>query len=133
MTVVAAVVKRDGRILIAQRKSTRRHPGKWEFPGGKVEAGETPRAALRRELREELGIEAQIGDEEARYTVSYDGGPPIDLLFYKVVQFRGELGNLDFDRIEWVVPERLLDYDFLEGDIAFVKLLSTKDEGPQTA
>jgi 8-oxo-dGTP diphosphatase len=123
MTVVAAVIQERGRILIAQRKSTRSHPGKWEFPGGKVEPDETPRAALRRELREELGIEAEIGAEEARYTVTYRGNPPIDLLFYRVTAFRGEPRNLDFAQIAWVLPERLMDYDFLEGDVAFVKLL----------
>jgi mutator protein MutT len=70
LTVVAAVIQNSGKILIAQRKATRRHPGKWEFPGGKVEPGETPPAALRRELGEELGIDAEIGAEEARYTVA---------------------------------------------------------------
>ena len=124
MTVVAAVIQERGRILIAQRKSTRSHPGKWEFPGGKVEPDETPRAALRRELREELGIEAEIGAEEARYTVTYGGSPPIDLLFYRVAAHRGEPRNLDFAQIAWVDPEHLPDYDFLEGDIPFVKLLA---------
>jgi mutator protein MutT len=124
MTVVAAVIQQGGRILIAQRKSTRRHPGKWEFPGGKVEPEETPRAALRRELREELGTEAEIGAEEARYTVTYSGSPPIDLLFYRVAAFRGEPRNLDFAQIAWVGPKNLPEYDFLEGDIPFVKLLA---------
>ena len=124
MIVVAAVVQQRGRILIAQRKSTRSHPGKWEFPGGKVEPDETPRAALRRELREELGIEAEIGAEQARYTVTYRGSPPIDLLFYRVSAFRGEPRNLDFAQIAWVLPQNLSDYDFLEGDIALVKLLA---------
>ena len=61
MEVVAAVIERDGQILIGQRKARGRHGLKWEFPGGKVEPGEEPRAALARELREELAIEAVIG------------------------------------------------------------------------
>ena len=125
MVVVAGVIRNDRKILIAQRKPTGRHPGKWEFPGGKVEPGETPRAALRRELREELGIEAEIGAEEARYTVSYSGAPPFDLQFYRVSAFRGEPRNLDFAQIAWVNPERLMDYDFLSGDVAFTELLSS--------
>ena len=63
MTVVAAVIERDGKILIGQRQRTARHAFKWEFPGGKVEPGEDERTALKRELREELGIDAEIGEE----------------------------------------------------------------------
>ena len=76
MIVVAAVVQERGRILIAQRKSTRSHPGKWEFPGGKVEPDETPRAALRRELREELGIEAEIGARRLARVKATRTAPP---------------------------------------------------------
>src|ERR1700675_3548699 len=88
--VVAAVIERDGRILIGQRKPRGRHPGKWEFPGGKVEPGEEPRAALARELREELGIEARIGQEIERYDFSYGQGTPLRLIFFRVTEFTGE-------------------------------------------
>jgi len=118
--VVAAVVMRDGKILIGQRKRTGRHPLKWEFPGGKVEPGEDPRAALARELREELSVEAEIGEELDSYEVGYGDGFPIRLYFYRVTQFQGEPRNLDFERIVWERPERLADYDFLEGDVTFV-------------
>ena len=67
---------RDGKILIGQRKRTGRHPLKWEFPGGKVEPGEDPRAALARELREELNVEAVIGEEMDSYEVGYGDGLP---------------------------------------------------------
>ncbi|HEY7338517.1 MAG TPA: (deoxy)nucleoside triphosphate pyrophosphohydrolase [Bryobacteraceae bacterium] len=126
LTVVAAAIRRDGKILIGQRKPNSRHPYKWEFPGGKVEPGEEPRAALRRELREELDIDAEIGDEEGSYTVSYGTGPRIRLLIFGVGVFSGEPRNLDFAQIAWVAPERLLDYDFLEGDIEFVKRLGSR-------
>ena len=74
LEVVAAVMMRDGKILIGQRKRSGRHPLKWEFPGGKVEPGEDPRAALARELREELDVEAVIGEEMDSYEVGYGDG-----------------------------------------------------------
>jgi 8-oxo-dGTP diphosphatase len=121
--VVAAVIMRDGKILIGQRKRGGRHPLKWEFPGGKVEPGEEPRAALTRELREELNVEALIGEELDSYEVSYRDGFRFMLHFYRVTQFQGELRNLDFEQIAWEKPERLSDYDFLEGDVTFVSKL----------
>lgn len=121
--VVAAVIERDGRILIAQRKRTGQHPLKWEFPGGKVEAEETPENAVVRELAEELAISAQVGPELARYEFQYPGRWPILLLFYRVTQFSGEPKNLDFEQILWVQRECLSDYDFLEGDAEFLRQL----------
>ncbi len=123
MEVVAAVIERDGQILIGQRKASGRHALKWEFPGGKVEPGEEPRAALARELREELGIEAQIGDEIERYNFSY-AAQPTHLTFFRVTEFAGEPANLDFAQIAWAAPRQLPKYDFLEGDVDFVKRLA---------
>src|SRR5712692_8162339 len=123
MNVVAGVIERDGRVLICQRKSGR-HALKWEFPGGKVEPGETPRDALARELREELSIEAQIGEEMARYDVRYGDAPAIRLLFYRVTEFTGAPVNHDFERIAWERPEKLPSYDFLDGDVEFVRRLA---------
>jgi 8-oxo-dGTP diphosphatase len=131
ITVVAAVIEQKGLVLIAQRKRGGRHTLKWEFPGGKVEPGETLEAALRRELREELGIEAVIGEEMASYDVRYPGGPLTHLRFYRVTEFAGEPRNLDFEQIVWESRGRLADYDFLEGDIAFVQSLTTA--GPKGA
>jgi 8-oxo-dGTP diphosphatase len=122
--VVAAIIERDGQVLIAQRKRTGQHPLKWEFPGGKVEPGETPEAALARELEEELGIRARIGDEITRYEYQYPGRWPILLLFHRITEFAGEPRNLDFEQILWAPPERLRDYDFLEGDARFLELYS---------
>ena len=119
-TVVAAIIQRSGRILIGQRKDLGHHPLKWEFPGGKVEPGETPEAALIRELQEELGIQARIDRELMRYEYQYPGRSRILLIFYRVVDFEGEPQNLDFDQIRWEKPELLRNYDFLEGDALFV-------------
>jgi 8-oxo-dGTP diphosphatase len=124
MTVVAGVVERDGCVLICQRKSGR-HALKWEFPGGKVEPGEKLQDALARELREELSIEAQIGEEMARYDVRYGDGPAIRLLFYRVTEFTGAPVNHDFECIVWERREKLPEYDFLEGDLEFVRRLAT--------
>ena len=119
-TVVAALIERGGRILVAQRKNLGHHPLKWEFPGGKVEPEETPEAALIRELQEELGIQARIDRELMRYEYQYPGRSRILLIFYRVVDFDGSLQNLDFEQIRWEHPERLRDYDFLEGDRDFI-------------
>jgi 8-oxo-dGTP diphosphatase len=127
--VVAAVIMRDGKILIGQRKPDGRHPLKWEFPGGKVEPGEDPRAALARELREELDVEAVIGEEMDSYDVHYEDGFAALLHFYRVTTFHGEPRNLDFERIAWERPERLQDYDFLAGDVSFVAKIAQLLEG----
>jgi 8-oxo-dGTP diphosphatase len=119
-TVVAAVIERDGRILIAQRKSTGQHALKWEFPGGKVEPVEAPEAALVRELEEELAIRARVEREIMRYEYQYPGRSPILLIFYSVTEFMGEPENLDFEQIVWVTRASLRDYDFLEGDAEFI-------------
>jgi 8-oxo-dGTP diphosphatase len=124
MEVVAAVIERDGRILICQRKSGRRHALKWEFPGGKVEPGEDSRSALTRELREELQIEATIGRRMHIETVQYPNRPIIRLEFYHVTEFSGEPVNLDFERCVWEDRRNLPGYDFLEGDVEFVKKLA---------
>ena len=124
--VVAAVIERGGLILIGQRKPRGRHALKWEFPGGKVEAGEESGEALVRELREELGIEAGIGEEMARYDVRYPAGPLTHLLFYRVTDFTGEPRNLNFEQIAWASRDGLANYDFLEGDLAFLRVLRSE-------
>jgi len=123
MEVVAAVIERDGTVLICQRK-TGRHALKWEFPGGKVEPEEDYRDALARELREELSIDARIGEELARHDVRYGTGPLIRLRFYRVTEFSGEPLNREFERILWESKTRLPQYDFLDGDLEFVKRLA---------
>jgi 8-oxo-dGTP diphosphatase len=120
-TVVAALIEKDGKILICQRKRGQAHELKWEFPGGKVEAGESPSEALRRELREELGIEASIGEEITRYEFAYPGRAPILLIFFWVREFAGVPENLVFESMSWVYRSGLAEYDFLEGDVDFVR------------
>lgn len=126
--VVAAVIERDGRILVCQRAASDSHPLKWEFPGGKVRPGEHPREALRRELREELGIEAEIAEELARYEWRYVGKPPIELVFYRARLRAGEPQNRVFAEIRWERPERLHALDFLEADRDFIRRLVSRHE-----
>lgn len=122
--VVAGVLQREGMLLIGQRMANDRHALKWEFPGGQVEPGETPRQALMRELHEELGIEARIGAEIARYEHSRNGRDPLILLFHKVEEFTGEPQSEAFEQIRWESPAALPDYDFLDGDLDFVRRLA---------
>ncbi|MGO9093648.1 MAG: (deoxy)nucleoside triphosphate pyrophosphohydrolase [Bryobacteraceae bacterium] len=122
--VVAGVIERDGRILICQRRAGSRHALKWEFPGGKVEHGETPPQALARELQEELSIQAEIGAELTRYEYRYPASPPLLLIFLRVSLYSGEPKNLEFNAIRWEPRERLPQFDFLEGDAEFVRRLA---------
>jgi len=119
--VVAGVIETDGLVLIGQRKKSSRHALKWEFPGGKLEPGETPRAALKRELAEELRIDAVIGREIVRYEYSYSRGKAILLIFYKVLRYDGTPINMVFHQIRWEARDKLGEYDFLDGDIDFIR------------
>jgi len=124
VAVVAGVVTYGGKILIGQRKRNDWHGLKWEFPGGKIEPGESPEHALARELREELGIDAAIGGMLQRYQFSYNERPPVELLFYSVTQFTVVPVNYEFEQILWAEPQRLPDYDFLDGDKDFIVWLA---------
>ena len=101
LTVVGALVEQDGRILICRRAEGQWHAGKWEFPGGKVEPGEELRSALRRELQEELGIDASIEEEVERYEFAYPDRQPILLVFFRVRHFQGQIENRIFASVEW--------------------------------
>jgi 8-oxo-dGTP diphosphatase len=119
-TVVAGILQRGDTILICRRRADQPHALKWEFPGGKVEEGESPPDALRRELREELGIASDVLTEITRYEFAYPGKNPILLIFFWVLTWRGEVENQIFDNIVWEHAERLGNYDFLEGDAPFL-------------
>ncbi len=124
LQVVAAVIERAGRVLICRRTARQSHPLQWEFPGGKVEPGETPEQALTRELQEELDIRAAAGDEIARYQFTYPGKPPVELIFFRVLESRGEPRNVIFEEIRWEARESLGQFDFVEGDLDFIRTFS---------
>ena len=122
--VVAALIVRDDEILICQRTERQPHPLKWEFPGGKIEANEEPAAALCRELEEELGIEAKMGPEVATIQYNYANGNAVELHFYLVASFEGEIQNLIFKDICWAKRTELPRFDFLEADVALVQQIA---------
>jgi 8-oxo-dGTP diphosphatase len=126
-TVVAGVIEHEGKILICRRRADQPHPLKWEFPGGKLEAGESPESALGRELREELGIEATIGLEVMRYEFAYPGKQSILLIFLTVADWRGEVQNRIFETIGWESRDALASYDFLEGDARFLEAFTAPE------
>jgi 8-oxo-dGTP diphosphatase len=123
--VVAAILERGGRILIGRRKAEQSHPLQWEFPGGKVEHGETPAQALARELQEELDIGGVRGEEITRYEFTYPGKSPIRLIFFRVTEFAGEPRNVIFEELRWEPRQYLAGFDFVEGDIEFLRGLSS--------
>jgi 8-oxo-dGTP diphosphatase len=120
LQVVAAIIERSGRVLICRRRPDQSHPLQWEFPGGKVEPGESPAAALARELEEELGISGATGDAIARYEFAYPGKPPVGLIFYRILEFSGQPLNLIFQEMRWTPRETLGEFDFVEGDREFL-------------
>ena len=122
--VVAGILVRGDEILICQRTRHQSKPLKWEFPGGKIEFGEQPRDALRRELEEELGIQADVGDEVERIKHTYEDGGTVELRFYVVRRFSGTLENRIFRDVQWIDRRRLPEYDFLEADAPLVQQLS---------
>jgi len=122
ISVTAAVLEKNGRVLIARRKKGDRQARKWEFPGGKIEAGETPEICLRRELKEEFGIDVAVDGFVGRSAHRYPHGE-IDLLAYRVTHLSGNFHLHDHEEIRWVLPVDLPSYDFSAADIPIVKLL----------
>jgi 8-oxo-dGTP diphosphatase len=124
INVVAGLIYRHGRMLVCQRHHDSVFPLKWEFPGGKIEAGEPPVDALRRELKEELDIEIDEAKLVYRHDHDYPDGPKVSLHFFSVDDYYGEAKNLVFEQICWTKLTELERLDFLEGDRAIVRLLS---------
>ena len=123
LTVVAGVIRQGECFLVCQRHRDSAFGLKWEFPGGKVEAGETAEEGLRRELREELGIEARIGSALYHTAHAYPGKYTVQLLFYQVVSYTGTPHNLAFEDIRWAPLTALTGLDFLEGDAELIAAL----------
>ena len=128
--IVAGILRRDGRVLICQRARGQVQGLKWEFPGGKVEPGEDERAALERELREELDVRAVVGPLLVRLRHRYSETGELDLAFYEITGFDGEPRNCVFETIVWERVDRLRSYDFLAADGPVVDLLAGSRPAP---
>ena len=128
INVVAGIIINQNKILIGKRKDKDIGGGKWEFPGGKIEVGETNSEALERELNEELGISAKIGKELMNYehvfkTTIYN------ITFMEIIDYEGEICNNAHSEIKWVKFSNLAEYDFISGDDRFIQsLLKSKSE-----
>ena len=122
--VVAALIVRGGEILIGQLRPDQPMALQWEFPGGKIEPGESPELALARELDEELGIQATIGPLVTRIRHNYRHGGAVDLQFFAVHEFVGEIVNRIFHQLLWVRLEDLPTYDFLAADRSLIRDLA---------
>ena len=120
LVVSAAVVEREGRVMLCQRLPDAHNPLKWEFPGGKLEPGESPEDALARELREELGVGTRVG--RIRDAVHYRY-PDRDVLvhFYQCEISSGEPRTLDCNAVAWAAPDELPGYDFAGADKTFIE------------
>jgi 8-oxo-dGTP diphosphatase len=128
LTVVAGLIEAEGKILVCQRRRGDRFEFMWEFPGGKLQMGETPEAGLARELREELGVEAVVGAEVFRTRHRYaDMSEAIELIFFAVVVEPTAIRNIVFESTDWRTPETLGDLNFLRADREFVEKLARRE------
>lgn len=123
--VAAALILRGGEVLICQRRPDQPMALQWEFPGGKIEAGESAEQALARELDEELGIRATVGALVTRIRHNYRHGGAVDLQFFVVREFSGEIDNRIFAQVTWAPLERLPEYDFLPADRGLIRDLAS--------
>lgn len=120
--VVAAVIRRGGKILICQRPQGKNLAGFWEFPGGKVEEGESKPFALARECREELNVELQVGQEICSVPHDY-GTYSVYITFFECVLASGEPTSAEHQAIEWVPPTQLKNYTFCPADSSLIDKL----------
>lgn len=123
--VIAAVIMNQDKVMIAQRAKKDSLYSKWEFPGGKMEDGETEHQCLKRELHEEFGIDAQVGEYIIssffeHNTISYE------MRVYEVVSFQGSISLFDHQAIKWVTPNELINYDMPDPDRPIVEKLLQK-------
>ncbi len=124
--VAVGILRNNGKILVCQRKAGGRYALKWEFPGGKIEPGETVLQCLDRELQEEISVRIKkIGKMEVQ-TSSYDDGGLIEVAYCHISEFEGTPENRVFEQIRWVEPSELPDLDILEGNRSIVSALAKK-------
>jgi len=120
--VTTAVLEKDGRILLAKRKKGKYLDNQWELPGGKIDPGETPEQCLKRELKEEFTIEAEVGPLIG--TAHFKNQVvDLELLVYEVAYVSGNFKLLEHEAIEWVLPEEIESYDLVDSDRVVIRKL----------
>jgi 8-oxo-dGTP diphosphatase len=126
LTVVAALIESEGKLLVCQRRRDDTFALMWEFPGGKKKPGETPAEALARELHEELGVAARIGPEVYRTRHKYPQMvEPIELVFLQASLEGAEIQNLAFETMQWRAPATLTELNFLPADSELIGELAS--------
>lgn len=120
--VVSGIIKKNGNVLIAKRPEGKALAGFWEFPGGKIEAGEVAEESLERELEEELGIKAVVGKFIASTRFEYDFGV-VELHFFEVSEWAGEIKNLEHSACKWVEPDQITRSELVPADIEILSLI----------
>lgn len=126
LTVVAALIHSDGKLLVCQRKRGTSFARMWEFPGGKVKQGESLEQALARELEEELGTNATIGPEAYRTQHRYaELKDSIELIFFRADLDPAKVRNRVFERIDWLPPTALPTLNFLPADRELIEKLAS--------
>ena len=125
LEVVAAMIRDGGRVLLCRRSEDKNQAGKWEFPGGKIEPGESGEAALARECREELDVALEIGSALADVVQEYPGRR-VHLTLYEARISHGAPRRLEHSDMRWVDMERLAEYDLCQADARLVQMLSKK-------
>ena len=127
LLVTAAILQQDQRILLTRRPDGSRHAGLWEFPGGKLDPGESPQQGLAREIREELGIEVEVGEVFDVVYYRYDWGAVL-LLAYRCRLRAGQIRNLEVAEHRWVAPAELSSYPILPADLPLIERLQRPGE-----
>ena len=124
--VVVALIVRDGSVLMCQRPATKVYPLHWEFPGGKVESGESEIEALKRELKEELNLSIDAAEPWIREIAEYDNGVTYSITYFIVRRFAAEPQNLEFNEIRWFNRENLKDQLHLSGNKSILERLDSE-------
>ena len=124
--VTGALIQKNDKYLIGRRGPNEKSPGLWEFPGGKIEKGETPIQCIKRELKEELNINAEIGDLVTKYSYDYPNVSYL-LYFFKVKSYEGDFKIIVHDKLEWVSLNDFHKYDFLQGDTPIINQMLLND------
>lgn len=119
MPVVAGLLRRQGKVLVGQRPASSSLPNVWEFPGGKIEIGESPEQALQRELKEELGIDAEVGDLKFAGSHAY-GATGILFLFFEIKFWKGQIKQQQHPDLKWVTPKELKELELPEANRKFL-------------